>query len=476
LRFAGFIGPSYTLRSKNVDCQRCINLYPEINELGTGKEREVAALVSTPGLLLLQTIGTGPIRGLIYASDSKLYAVSNNKIYSVSSLWVATELGTLNSTSGQVSMADNGISLVIVDGTDGYVVTLSSGAFVEITDPDFLPASQVAFQDGYFIFARTGTGQFFISSLNGVTFDALDIATAEGAPDDLIGLLSSNRDLWLAGTDSIEVWFNSGDADFPFQRVQGAFIEVGLAATHSLVKMRNTMYWLGQDKSGSGMVFEATGYQPKRISTHAIEIAIQGYASISDAVAWTYQQDGHFFYVLNFPSANTTWVFDASTNLWHERAYTNNGDLERHRANCHAFAYGTHVVGDYVNGKIYQLSPTTYTDNSVEITKQRVSPHVTEGLAKWIFHAFQLDMETGIGLDGVGQGTNPQVMLQFSDDGGHSWSNEKWASAGAIGRRLTRVIWRRLGMSRDRVWKLTITDPVKVTLIGAEVTAEKAVN
>jgi hypothetical protein len=459
-----------------VDCQRCINLYPETNEIGTGKAREVAALNSTPGLLLLQTIGLGPYRGLFYASNDILYAVVANKIYSVSSAWAATELGTLNSSEGQVSMADNGTSLVIVDGVSGYVVTLSGGAFVEITDPEFFPASHVGLMDGYFIFSRTDTGQFFISALNDTTFDALDIATAEGAPDNIIGLLVNNRDLWLAGTDTIEVWFNSGDADFPFQRIQGAFIEVGLAAAFSLAKMQNTIYWLGQDKSGSGMVFEASGYQPKRISTHAIEQAIQGYSSLSDAVAWTYQQNGHFFYVLSFPTANTTWVYDATTSMWHERVYTNQGDFERHRAVCHAFAYGKHVVGDYENGKLFELSETTYSDNGSAITRQRITPHATQDTKRLFFKSFQVDMETGVGLDGTGQGTDPKLMLQFSDDGGHSWSNEKWADIGKIGKRLTRAIFRRLGQSRDRVFKVTITDPIKVTFIGAEVDVEEGAN
>ena len=317
------------------------------------------------------------------------------------------------------------------------------------------------------IFNRATTGQFFISGLNDVTFDALDIATAEGSPDDLVGIISDHRDLWLFGTKTTEVWFNSGNADFPFERIQGAFIEHGCAAAFSIAKMNNTVFWLGQDDKGKGVVYMATGYQPQRISTHAVEQAIQGYSNISSATAYAYQQDGHFFYVLNFPSAGTTWVFDSSTGFWHERVYNNAGTLERHRGDCYAFAHGKHVVGDYANGKLYELSLTTYTDDSVGIVRQRVSPHVTSG-DRWIYYnSFQLDIVTGVGLDGTGQGTDPQAMLQFSDDGGHSWSNEKWVDIGAIGQRKTRAKWNRLGRSRDRVFKITITDPVPVTIIGA---------
>ncbi len=472
MRFPGFIGPSYKLNSVNVDCQRCINMYPEMNESGRGKEQEVASLVSTPGLRLLNEIGDGPIRGDYTASNGEFYVVSGDKLYYVDSDWNETELGTLNTETGPVSMADNGTHLVLVDGVNGYGFTFSSDTFAQITDPDFQAADQVTFQDGYFIFNKSGTGQFFISDLTSLDFDALDIATAEGNPDVLIGLISDHRDLWLFGTQSIEVFFNSGN-DFPFERIQGAFIEHGCAAAFSIAKMNNTVYWLGSDDKGHGIVYMAHGYQPQRISTHAIEQEIQSYGDLRGTTAYCYQQNGHHFYVLNFTAARTTWVFDATTNLWHERVYTNDGLFERHRGDCHAFAYNTHVVGDYANGKLYELDPDTYSDNGTVITRCRVAPHVTTGLTRAFHQQFQLDIETGVGIDGSGQGVNPQAMLDFSDDGGHSWSNEKWTSLGAIGARYARAIWRRLGASRDRVYRIKITDPVKVTMIGADLRIEQ---
>lgn len=473
MRFAGFIGPSYKLNSVNVDCQRCVNLYPEVNELGRGKEQEVASLVSTPGLLLLLTLPTVPVRATYISSKNVLYAVGGNKLYTISSSWVATEIGTLNTSSGQVSMADNGVTLFVVDGPNGYVHALGSGSTATVTDPDWMGATQVAYQDGYFIFLKPNSGQFYISALNSTDVDALDIAEAEGQPDSLVAMLSDHRELWLFGSNSTEVFFNSGAADFPFERIEGAFVEHGCAAAFSVAKINNSVFWLGKDDKGTGIVFKASGYQPERISNHAIELAIQSYSDISDAVAWTYQQNGHHFYVLNFTNANTTWVYDTSTNLWHERAYTLSGELKRHRANCHAFAYNTHVVGDYENGKIYKLSSDVYSDDGAAITRMRVSPHLTGDLDRVFYSSFQLDIETGIGIDGVGQGTDPQAMLQFSDDGGHTWSNEKWVSIGKIGDKKARAIWRRLGQSRDRVFKIKITDPVKVTLIGAKLDIAK---
>lgn len=470
MRFPGFIGPSYTLQSVNVDCQRCINLYPEINEIGFGKEKETASLVSTPGLLNVATIGTGPLRGIYYSSDGALYVVSYNKIYKLNSSFSATEIGTLNTFTSTISFADNGTTLVFVDGTDGFYSTLGSSSITEITDVDFKPADVVVYQDGYFIFNESGTGKFFISGLNDVTIDGLDFASAEGNPDNIISIISDHRDLWLFGTQTTEVFFNSGNADFPFERINGAFLEHGCAATFSVAKMNNSVFWLSSDDKGNGLIYMARGYQPQRISTHAVEYAIRGYSNISDAIAYTYQENGHHFYVLNFPSASTTWVYDASTNFWHERVYTNNGEFERHRANYHAFAFNKHIVADYASNKLYEMNSQYYTDDGSEITRQRTAPHLTSGLKSVFYGSFQLDMETGVGLDGASsvQGYDPQAMLQFSDDGGHSWSNEKWTSFGKIGRRSQRAIWRRLGYSRDRVFRITITDPVKIAIIGAE--------
>lgn len=474
MRFPGFIGPSYTLQSVNVDCQNCVNLFPEVNDLGTGKEREVAALVPTPGLRLLLTLPQSPVRGLWRASNDQVFAVGGNKLYRISSTWVATELGSLNTSTGSVSIADNGLEVVIVDGQYGYSWTIGTSTFAQITDPNFYAADQVTFQDGYFIFNRTGTKQFFISGLYAVTFDALDIGTAEGSPDNLVGLIAHNQNLFLFGSQSVEAFYNSGDSLFPFTRIQGAVVAVGCAAPFSIAALSNSVFWLGGDENGNGIIYRMQGYQPQRISTPAIEAVIRGLDpdDVADSRAWTYQQGGHVFYCLNISGADSTWVYDVSTGLWHERRYLNLWSLERHRADCHATAFGENIVGDYVNGKVYALDPDTRTDNGTSIVRERTAPHLSQELARLFHHFFQLDMETGVGLDGTGQGVNPQVLLQWSDDGGHTWSTERWADAGAIGKTKTRVIWRRLGSSYDRVYRVRVTDPVKVVLIGAQVGVE----
>lgn len=377
-----------------------------------------------------------------------------------------TLVGTIPSVDTPVRMAYNGTTVAIADGSALRSFNPSTLALTTVSNN---PAECVEFIDGYFVFNHSGTGQFQISQLYGTTIDPLDFATAEGSPDKLISLIADHRELWLFGENSTEVWFNSGNTDFPFERIQGAFIEQGCAAKYSVAKMDNTVFWLSSDDRGQGTVQRAAGYQPQRISTHALEFAIAGYSRIDDAVAYTYQQEGHSFYLLTFPTGNATWCFDASTGLWHERAWRNplDGSLNRHRSSCHAAISGTNIVGDWETGYLYELDLDTYTDNSNPITRMRSCPHLASDLKWQFFNSLQIDMETGIGV-ASGQGVNPQVMLQCSDDGGLTWGNAVWATAGGqIGATKTRVRWRRLGKSRDRVFKVTITDPVKVVMVGA---------
>jgi hypothetical protein len=291
LRFPGFIGPSYTLQSVSAECQRSVNLYPELDEAGPGREGEVSSLVGTPGLRLLATLGTGPCRGAYFASNGVLYVASGTGLYSVDSSWNASFIGTfLTTSSGPVSMSDNGTILVAVDGSQGYLVEFSTNHFFRLQSNAFLSgATQVAFQDGYFIFVNANTQQFFISGLNDATFDATDIGSAEGLPDKLVGLISDQRNLYLLGERSTEIFYNSGNANFPFERVQGAFLPIGCAATHSIARLQGSVVWLGQSEHGKGSVYRATGYQPQRISTHAIERVIASASTLSTARAWSYE-------------------------------------------------------------------------------------------------------------------------------------------------------------------------------------------
>ncbi len=456
-----FVGPAYTGRSSNLNNQRCVNFYIETDPSG----KNVMALYGTPGLNLFVYLGILPMRGT-YAVKDVLYGISGTTFYSILANGVATSIGTLLTSSGHVSMADNGTQIMIVDGPYGYIYNINTGVFARITDPDFPGADTVTFIDGYFIFNKPGTGAFMITSLyDGTAVDALDIATAESNPDLLISVATSHRELWLLGEYTTEIFYNSGNAAFPFDRINGASIEWGLAAKDSLTKCDNTLFWLAQTKSGKGFVVRANGYTPTIISTRALEYQIGTYSTIADAYAFSYIQEGHEFYVLTFPTGNATWVYDVSTQMWHERSSYGVG---RWRAGSYAFCFGKHLVGDYLDGDIYELSMSAYTDRGDPIERIRTGQYLHSDMRPLFHHALIIDMETGVGTS-TGQGSDPQAMLRWSNDGGHTWSNEHWAPMGKMGEYRRQVIWNRLGYSPNgRVYELKITDPVKVVIIDAQ--------
>jgi hypothetical protein len=463
------LGSAYVARSVNAADNRCVNLFPEIVPEG-GKEP--AFLQRAPGLTALATIGVGPIRGMWQFGDYG-YVVSGPTLFQVDSNWNAVSKGTIAGT-GPVSMSDNGIQLFVAADPQGYIYNANTNVFQQITDPDFPGAATVGYLDGYFVFNEPNSQKIWVTQLlDGTSVDPLDFASAEGNPDDVVAIFVDHREVWVYGTNSTEVWYNAGLLDFPLTRIQGAYNELGCAAPYSIAKMDNQIYWLGKDARGQGMVFRAAGYMGQRISTHAIEWQLQEYPDLSDAVGYTYQQDGHSFYVLNFPTANTTWVFDVATGAWHERAAFQNGQFNRHRGNNQMFYNATNVVGDYQTGKIYKLDLEVYSDDGQPqkwLRSWRALPTGANNLTRTVQHALQLDCETGVGLN-IGQGSDPRVMLRFSDDGGHTWSNEHWKSMGRIGRYGFRTIWRRLGATmkiRDRVYELSGTDPVRIYIMGAE--------
>lgn len=454
-----FVGQAYESRSVNVNAQTCLNLYPEIDQQDA---KNVIALYPTPGLREVVTAGLGPNRGDGIEFNSKSYWVSGGALIEIDDGFTATQVGTLNTSGGEVYMAQNGSQLMIVDGTNGYIY--DGTTLTVIADADYIDtATHVAFIDGYFIVNNPGTGQFHISaSYDGTSWNALDFATAERNPDDIKAIAANHRELWLFGKNTAEVWFNSG-AEFPFDPVQQGFSEWGIAAPDSVSTLDGKLFWLTSNERGDGLVAFSQGYTPKIISTRAIEADFSAYSQISDAISYTYQQPGHQFYVLTFPVANKTWVYDVTTQMWHERGTHGIG---RHRSCGHLHFAKTHLVGDYTTGKIFDLDLDTYTDDGTLIERVRRTQHIHKDLKRIIYHVVQVDMETGVGLV-TGQGSDPQVMLRWSDDGGHTWSSELWRSMGKLGEYSTRTIWRRLGKSRDRVFELKVTDPVKTVVIDA---------
>ena len=504
------LGSSYVARSVNAAANRMVNLFPEAVPEG-GKE--AAFLQRCPGLRWITSAGEGPVRGL-WAYKGKMYAVSGGGFYRFDNAnYFPTKLGSVGG-EGPVSMADNGTQLFIACGRSGsYIWNEQTLVFKPITDPDFPGAVTVGFIDGYFVFNEPNSQKLWVTSLyDGNAIDPLDFASAEGNPDDIVALIVDHREVWVFGTNTVEVWYNSGATDFPLQRVQGAFNEIGLAAAFSLAKMDNRLFWLGSDARGHGMVYVANGYTGTRISTHAVEWQIQSYENLTDAIGYTYQQDGHSFYMLTFPSANggkgATWCYDVATQMWHERAALVDSEFHRHRTTCQQYHQNQNFVGDAYSGRVFVFDTNIYSDDFEPqkwLRAWRALPTGQNNLTRSSHHSLQLDCETGVGVppqsegfttvlateiledlltedllntllvqeqpSGLSPGVVPQVMLRWSDDGGHTWSNEHWRSMGRIGQYSTRVYWQRLGMTvklRDRVYEVSGTDPVKIAIMGAE--------
>jgi len=535
------LGSAYVARSVNAADARMVNLFPEAVPDG-GKEP--GFLNRAPGLRLLANMGDGPVRGL-WQFGGYGYVVSGEVLYRVDSIWRVIPIGTVSGSSGPVSMSDNGTQMFIACNGPSFIYNSLTLEFKQIDDPDFPGAVTVGYINGYFVFNEPNSQRIWITTLlDGTSIDPLDFASAEGSPDGLVSLIVDHREIWLFGTNSVEVWYDAGTSPFPLVPVQGAFNEVGCIAAFSVAKLDNGLFWLGADARGKGIVYRANGYAAQRISTHAVEWQIQEYGNLSDALAYTYQQDGHSFYVLIFPSANATWVFDVATSLWHERAAFINGSFTRHRSNCQMSFSDEVVVGDHELGNIYAFDLNVFSDAG-EVQKWlrswRALPVGTNDLKRTAQHSLQLDAETGAinssvtatpfvvdvsvaneklltesgdtivwelatneslltesgdrivqengslmyydGSSSVGGAilvqkglvtaiaTDPQVMLRWSDDGGHTWSNEHWRSMGLTGQWGRRVIWRRLGMTlklRDRVYEVSGTDQVKIAIMGAE--------
>ena len=445
----------YEGRSKPLSAQKLVNLYAEEEPVDA---TNTISLVGTPGFELFAEVGSGPIWGMIEMGGD-LYVVSRNEVFKVNSLGVTVNLGSIGFVGGNVSIAENGTQVAIVK-PDGDLHIATSGSVVKVTDPNYLLSDTVTYQDTFFIFSQKNGKIYFLSAQNdGTSFNPLDQGSAESDPDNIVAIKSYNQSLWIFGEISVEVHYNSGDAVFPFEPIRGAKIEQGCAAKSSVATEDNLLFWLGDDRS----VYQASGYLGQRISTHAIEFQINEMEQVSDATGFIYVEEGHRFYCLTFPTERKTFVYDLVSGNWHQRESRNEG---RWRVNAHSRVFRQNIVGDFDFGRIYSLSLDTPTENGEVIQREVVSAPLFNELKRFTVDRFEVDLQTGVGLT-FGQGEDPQAMLQISDDGGQTFGNERWVSYGKIGEFRTRVVWRGLGQSRRRVFRLTISDPTKVIINGA---------
>ena len=478
----GFVGTSYTAPSIYQDDQECINFFAEIDPTKQPGERGIVALYPTPGLLLQTQLVSAEVRGLHTMSGEQiLIAVAGNNVYKINTSMVATQIGTLTTSSGKVSISDNittanGLIAYIVDGPNRYTWVASTNVFTTLasTDGPWQGANVVDVIDNYNIYNEPNSQNWACTDLGSQYSTQALYGSSDGSSDLLVTLIADRRQVYLLGETTTEVWNDVGNViagitTFPFQRVPGTFSQNGIGARFSLARFADSFVCVCKDTRGDSTIEMMQGYAWVKISTHAVEQSLTNEIT-SDAFAYTYQIEGHEMYVCTFPSIGNglTWVYDGSTKSWHKWLYwdSDNAVYTRHRSNCGAYFNNMYIVGDYQNGKLYSIENAVYTDDGATIRRLRRAKHLTTDLQRQYFEEFQIQFQPGVGLN-VGQGQDPQAMLRWSNDGGSTFSNEHWVTIGKIGNYLNRAIWRRLGWSRDRIFEVVITDPIKAVIVSA---------
>jgi hypothetical protein len=463
---------AYAARSLVASAQRCVNLYLEKNPEGSEKP---TTAYPTPGLRLLNEAGVAQQwRCLYLGSNGVIYGVIGNSVVYLAGDFEDYSIGTIATSTGPCYIRDNTIYAMLVDGSGtAYKWDLATNTFATVVDPNFLGADKIDYLDGYFLFNQPGTRNFYSTLANSETFDALYFGTKVGWMDDLVTIAVVETNIWLLGSQRSEIWYNAGTEGFPFARIPGAYVSHGCAAKYSVAQHGDQLFWLSQDESGPRRVLMGKNYDAIPVSTHAIEKEIASYTVVSDAIGMCYQQEGHIFYVLVFPTADKTWCFDLQTGQWHERCWLDeNGVEHRIRPNCLVHAYEQIVVGDWSNGTLYSWDLDTYTDAGDPILRLRSFFHLVDKGRRVIHWGFQADMECGSAEENW-SGDPAEVRLRWSDDRGRSYGNSLQQSFGGAGQYLVRPTWNRLGQAMDRVFELSWSANAKTAVLGAWIWPEQ---
>ena len=514
-----FVGGDDTAANPYQDRQQTINWYVEVSPSKAAKE--VTALLGTPGLIQLATAGPTlpplgttwpapssitnlPVRGAwVLPGYKQAICVIGNGCYLVQIISLGssttpgtlgmTRVGSLASSSGPVSIRDLGVAggvAFIVDGTPygGYWYVYGSnpigaiGSLVQTKDPNFLGSNLLAYIDGWLVCNKPGSQTFYTNAQPYSTaFNGSYFALKDASSDLLMGVIESKEELWLPGERTTEIWYDAGGAYFPFQRLVGTMLQVGCKATYSIARLNSEgqdgLIWFGRSDRGENVVIRTAGFSADTVSTPAVSDAIAKYTTTADAVGYTYQEDTHEFYVLSFPTADRTWVYDATlppSLAWHQRLSYDPyaAQFHRHRSNCFMNFAGMRIVGDYQNGSLYQMTRSAYTDAGWPILARRRSPHIwnRENRERVAMQSLQIDFAPGQGT-ASGLGADPIANLRMSRDGGTTFGPQNPRSIGKMGEYQNRAIWRRLGFTRDTVAEIEVISPVNRDIVGATLRA-----
>jgi hypothetical protein len=458
---------------------------------------------TTPATYTVSSVASGVVTGLTATNAGNYTSNPTNPVSTISN-GAGTGL-TLNLTFG-TGTGNTGTYVMSSSQTVGsetmYALNFS---VLPTSDGAFTGANVVDIVDNYFIYNYPNTQQWAASNILSPITPALSFASKFTGPDNLVSLIADHGQVYLLGEQTSEVWADVGTFPFPFQRIPGSSSQHGIVAPFSIARVGNSFAYLSKNIRGQAQVVLMNGYFPQRISTHAVENTLVN-AVVSDAVAWTYQQEGHEVYVLSFPTLDLTWAYDVSTGMWHKWLYVDDNNVyHRHRGNCVANFQNMILIGDWEKGIIYELDPNVYTDNGQNIRRLRRALHLVTDFQREYFEELQIHFQPGVGLQNpnpvflnsgkvyqspfiittnqnytillgtdliIGNtqdatGVSPQAMLRWSNDGGSTWSNEHWVTIGKEGKYKNRAIWRRLGTARDRVFEVVVTDPVKAVIVSA---------
>lgn len=455
-------GQAYTFPTQELQLQECINWYPIL--LGD----KYVALMPTPGLYSSIDTEGEEVRTL-FKYNNKLYTVVDDKFYvldfnSDSLVSTKTLIGQLFTGSGFIDVAFNNTQIMMVDGDNYYIYDTSDSSFSQNPDVDFPGAETVVNIDGYFIFNEPNSSNLWATALNdGTTISALDFDIADNSPDDLVAVASVSGELWALGSETIEVYDNIGAATgFPLSPKDGAVINQGCSAKGSVINIDNTLVFLDD----RGFIVRSQGYNLEVLSTEVINADISSYKTRSDAIAYSYSDRGHLFYVITFPSENKTWVYDFLTRSWHRRAYfSQDNEYIRHLSNCQVKFKEYNLVGGYNDGNIYVMSEDYFDDNGDLIHRKRTTSYINQEFDFIEVSELQLRCESGKALQ-TGTGSNPNIHLRYTNNRGHIWSDILDESSGQVGDYNKLIKWDKLGTERDWCFEITFNDPIRISLLN----------
>jgi Phage stabilisation protein len=430
---------------------------------------------SSAGAIVTAAI-TGTTLTVASVTSGTLYVGQTIQGAGITTQTIITALGTGTGGAGTYTVNNSQtIASITMYALNWTVLPSSDGAFTGGETCDIV--------DNYFVYNRPSSQQWGASGVLSPISGNTSFSSKDGSPDNLVALIVDHREVYLMGESSSEVWTDVGGNPFPFQRIPGTNTQHGIAAKFSVARFGDSFCYVSRNNRGQAQIMQMKGYVPTRISNHAVENSITN-QYVDDAIAWTYQLEGHECYVVSFPTLELTWAYDLASGMWHKWLYTNNdGTYTRHRGNCCAVFQGLVLVGDYQDGSIYEIDKNNYTDNGQYTRRLRRAPHLVTDLQRQYFDELQIQFQPGVGLTGITTplnnevvGADPQAMLRWSNDGGSTWSKEYWTSIGKIGKYKNRAIWRRLGMARDRVFEVVVNDPINAVIISANLKATAGEN